>query len=368
MNIVTAPGADIAMAGFGNAGGTRQSGLGYKSSDGKWYACAQTDGGAVAFGATGVTLGAGWHFVDMKINASANPWTVDVSVDGTTLGQVTVGLASNNQDKLILGAFDPTTIPTWTGDIFFDDVLASNTLADYPFGDGYVNQFVSVSDGTHNVAGAADFKHGTAGTDITNATTDAWTLVADVPLPTGTPSTTDLISNIAPPNATDYVKVIIGPAPGISTPTTGPRAVEAIAAIHQAGTGTGNMEIRLDDNGTKDAIYSATTVAGTTAFKYVRKHYATAPSTGAAWTSALFNAIQVEFGSPAAVDANPDQYYDAMMFEGEFVQVAAPGRAPTRNRMRNWPSVVASWLRAWSGWLDPVWTVRKGSVRHESHL
>src|SRR6185369_9813564 len=93
----------------------------------------------------------------------------------------------------------------------------------------------------------------------------------------------DWINIVAPPNATDYVECIFGPASGIQIPIAGPRAVEIIAGIHQAGTGTGNMEIRINDNGTTNAMYSATTVAGVTSVAYKRKHYATAINGGGAW-------------------------------------------------------------------------------------
>lgn len=300
------------------------AGLRFNSADSKWYA---------AFGTTlsssGLTLTNAQHLVDFKIDVTNNPWTLDISIDGTAIPQLTNAVAGSN----LVNSLDFGSSTSNSYDIYFDDFVISLTGTDYPIGAGFVNHFVPTSDGTHNVAGAGDFKHGTAGTDITNSTTDAWTLVDDVPLPSGTPSTTDLIGLIAPPNATDYVEVVMGPASGISTPTVAPRAVEAIIAIHQAGTGTGNMEVRLNDNGTNNAIYSATTVAGTTGFTYKRKHYATAP-TGGAWTvtsgNGDFNNLKVRFGSPASVDANPDQYLDAVMIEAEFAPLAPTTKGDSR--------------------------------------
>jgi hypothetical protein len=214
-----------------------------------------------------------------------------------------------------------------TGDVYYDDVLVSHTGADYPLGPGAVGTFVPTSDGTHNVAGAADFRRTLTATDILNSTTDAYQLIDDVPLESG--SSVDWINMVAPPNATDYVECIFGAAPWTQVPIRAPRAVEIVAGIHQAGTGTGNMEIRINDNGTMDTFYTATTVAGSTSVAYKRKHYATAP-TGGAWTvvsgNGNFNNLRMRFGSPAAVDANPDQYLDCIMIEAEFAEAAPPQR------------------------------------------
>jgi hypothetical protein len=279
--------------------------------------------GAIS-GGSGVSVSTGiWYFVDFdfNVNTGGND-TCDVRVNGTSVGQAShTGLSATNAD-LFLGVRGITT-----ADIFYDDFIASETAADYPIGDGYVNHFVPTSDGTHNVAGANDFERGTLGTDILNSTTDAYLLIDEVPLDDTTPDTDDYINMIAPPNATDYVAGKFGPAPGISTPTVGPRAVECIIGIHQAGTGAGNMRIRLADiiAGLESDIYSATGIAGTTILTYKRAHFANALS-GAAWNitpgiADSFIEIQIRLGSPAAVDANPDQYLDCAMIEAEFAVI-----------------------------------------------
>jgi hypothetical protein len=141
---------------------------------------------------------------------------------------------------------------------------------------------------------------------------------------------TEWINMLAPINATDYVECIFGPAPGISTPTTAPRAVEVICGINQAGTGAGNMEIRLNDNGTTDVVYTATGVAGivvATGQQFKRKHYAAGPA--GAWViggggNGDFTDLRIRFGSPAALDVNPDQYFGCAMIEAEFAEGAPP--------------------------------------------
>lgn len=284
----------------------------FKVSDSKIYA----GYGAGTMGATGVAVTTGiWYRIDVKIKKDANPHLIDVQVDGVACGQASNASEAGSPSVIKLGSG-----ANFTGDIFLDDLVVSNTLADFPIGAGYVNHFVPTADGTHNVAGANDFERTLTGVDIVNATTDAYLLVDDVPLES---SPTDWIGMEAPPNATDYVECIFGAAPGISTPTNPPRAVEVIAGIHQLSTATGNMEIRMNDNGTTDAMYSATGVAGVTTIAYKRKHYASAIAGGGAWVigggvNGDFTDLRVRFGSPAALDVNPDQYFDCIMIEAEF--------------------------------------------------
>jgi hypothetical protein len=206
-------------------------------------------------------------------------------------------------------------------DVFFDDLLLGATGPDYPFGSGYTNHFVPTADGSHNVASTNDFERTLTGTDIDNATTTAYQLVDDVPLESG--ASVDWINMVAPPNATDYVECIFGPAPGIRIPTVPPRHVEVQAGIHQFGTGPGNMEIRIVDNGGANAMYSATAVAGVTTVAYKRVSYPNAVNGGGPWLiggggNGDFLDLRVRFGSPAALDVNPDQYFDCIMIEAEF--------------------------------------------------
>src|SRR3990172_6261819 len=129
-----------------------------------------------------------------------------------------------------------------TRDQFTDDVLVSQTLTDYPLGAGYVLSYIPNADGTHNVAGANDFERTLTGTDITNATTDAWQLIDERPLPT---TAVDFINGIGPPNSTDYVEWQYED----STAANAPRAVEGLIVYHDAsGAGTNNITVTLPED------------------------------------------------------------------------------------------------------------------------
>jgi hypothetical protein len=284
----------------------------FNQSDSKIYARVGSTSGA-----SGVTVTTGvWYRIDFDFNIqTAGNDVCDVQVDGSACGQATATGLSAGTGNLGLGSLTATTC-----DMFYDDVILSQTAGDYPLGAGYVNHFTPTSDGTHNIAGAADFQRTTTGTDILNATTTAFQLIDDVPLESG--SSVDWINMVAPPNATDYVECIFGPAPGVNTPTAAPRAVTPIAAQHQAGTGTGNTRIAISDNGTLGLIYNAT-AAGTTTIVYKWVDFSDPPSAASVWViggggNGDFTNLRVRFGSPGAVDANPDQYLDSIMVEAEF--------------------------------------------------
>jgi hypothetical protein len=285
----------------------------YNSSDGKIYAGTSP----IGLGATGVSVTTGqWYRLDVKINKTANPWLCDVQVNDTACGQASEAVGATDVTAFVIG-----TIVVATYSSNYDDICASVTAGDYPIGPGYVNHFVPTADGTHNVAGADDFERGNTGTDITNATTTAYQLVDDVPLPSAA-SATDNIQATAPPNATDYVECLFGPAPGISTPTTGPRCVDVVLGHHQAATQSGNIRVAVNDNGTINDVLNLT-AAGVTTIRYARKAYADPPSAASVWNAnndgsdGDFRDLRFRFYSS---DAAPDQRLDAIMIEAEFAE------------------------------------------------
>lgn len=294
------------------------SGAYFNSADNKIYAGRLTG----TLGASGFSVTTGvWYRLDVKVDLTNNPWLIDVSVDGTALGQVTNAVAGTNFTQVRVGPEANNN----TSDIFYDDIIVSNTSGDYPLGAGKVQHFVPTADGTHNVAGTGDFQRTLTGTDILNATTTAYQLVDDVPLDSG--AGTDYINMLAPPNDTDYVECIFGPAPGISTPTAGPRAVEVIGGDRQSATGQGSMQIRMNDNGTQNSFLQRVAAVGVTTIRFTRKHYATAIAGGGAWViggggNGDFTDLRVRFGSPSgSLDVNPDQYFTGIMIEAEFEEI-----------------------------------------------
>lgn len=259
------------------------------------------------------------YCVDVIINTTANPWTVSVQVNGVPTGDpaLSATAASTTASQIRVGIQSGIGVEVTT-DILFDDTVISTDAADYPIGPGYIDPYTVISDGTHNIAGAADFQRGNSGTDILNATTTAFQLIDDIPLPSGAVDEADNIRAVAPPNATDYTEHVFGPAPGISAPTVAPRAVEVILAHHQIATQSGQMVVELNDNGTIDTVFDTGAAAGVVTYRYANKHYAAGPAgpwvIGGGGNGDLTD-LRCRFRAP---DAAPDQCLDAIMIEAEF--------------------------------------------------
>ena len=283
------------------------TGLYFNSIDSKLYAGSSI----IALGATGVTVTTGVQYlIDLMIDISVNPRTIDAKVDGTSVGQATLATAASTATVQFKFAANVTAT---TFDVFYDDLWLSVTGADYPFGAGYILSYIPNADGTHNVAGANDFERTLTGTDITNATTDAYELVNDRPLES---AAGDFISAPAPPNSTDYVEI----AYENSAESVAPRSVEAIVGWHDAGgAGTHNFSVTLrDTNGSTTAdIMAAATRNNGTSLTSNRAHFATIPG-GTAWTLVAFNALVSRF---LVSDASPDPYIDGLMLEAEYAPV-----------------------------------------------
>lgn len=297
-------------------------GLWFDASESKFY-CGEA---SETYGASGFTVTTGqWYEIDLYINASATTWTIDAEIDGTALGQHSYAAGSTFPfSTWVFG----NQLASWTGDFFVEDALTADASSDYPLGAGHVNHFVPTADGTHNIAGAGDFQRGNTGTDILNATTTAFQLVDDVPLPAGTVDQADCIRCVAPANpTTDYVECIFGPAPGISTPTDGPRIVDIVLAHHEIAGQNGEMEVRLNDNGSFADIYNPGAIAGVTTYRYERAVFIDPPSAATAWhanndgSNGDFRDLRFRV---LGIDSAPDQCLDGILLEAEFLEVSTP--------------------------------------------
>ena len=307
----TLPNANVAIVTTGTSSASG-NGVYFVSSDGTL----RNGNGPSSVEASGASVTTGqWYRIDLLVNVSS------VAISSQING---VGIATRN--SLTAGtqtaiSFGNNTTSV-TADMFFDDILITQTAVDYPIGGGYVNQFVPTADGTHSGLTTSDFGRTLTGTDILNSTTDSYLLLDDVPMESG--SSVDWINMLAPV-ASSYVENIFGPASGISTPTVAPRIASFIIGIHAAGTGAYNGEWLLNDNGTTTAIFTASAVAGSTTVIYKTLTLTDPPSAASSWTlsgNGNFNNLRVRFGPTASVDANPDVYFDCAMVEAEFAEVA----------------------------------------------
>jgi len=293
----------------------------FKQSDSKIYA---SIGGTT--GATGVSVTTGqWYCVDFDFNIqTAGSDFCDVQVDGVACGQATATGLSAAQSAFTLGN---AGVSTATMDVFYDDLVLSNTSADYPIGPGKVLSFVPDADGTHTATTTTIVK-GTAaaptGGGNVAGSTDVFNWLNARPIGGGATGATRLV-NQQTTGATLYAEVDFEP----TTEVNPPRAVEVLVVDQQASTAVGDMHIKVNDNGTESVVLDRTNVAGVITDRYTTKQYATMVG-GGDWTLIRFNALKIRFGYSG--DANPDQYFRGTMIEAEFA--SSPARVPRLTTQR----------------------------------
>jgi hypothetical protein len=310
------PTADSYIAFISNGTASDVMGACFKNSDSKIYAA--SGAARPTFGASGVSVVANtWYLIDLHINQTSGAKTVDVKVNGTACGQKgTTGTSASAALQLGSGQF----VAAATSTMDYDDFILSSTLADYPIGAGSVYAFVPTADGTHNITTSGNFIRGSAGTAISNSTTDSYLLVDDQPLNDSAGVANDYITYVVDVGSgNEYVEHIFGPAPNSSTQTSPPRAVDLVFQHHQAANTTNASFIsKLYDAGTLDTIYTFSGLTSTNV-QQSRKFYANPPSGLGGWSLAgpgNFNDLRHRFGY--STDASPDVAMDAVMIEAEF--------------------------------------------------
>jgi hypothetical protein len=100
--------------------------------------------------ATSAPISAGtWYYADVRFNAGANPRTVDWRLNGVAQTQVSSAETASYIRQLRVGGYV-------SGDAYtanYDDLIVSETSADYPIGDGKILASRPDGLGTHNTAG-----------------------------------------------------------------------------------------------------------------------------------------------------------------------------------------------------------------------
>jgi hypothetical protein len=289
----------------------------FKQSDSKLYAAVDS-----TLGASGVSVTTDiWYRIDFdfNVNAAGND-ACDIKVDGTACGQaVAIGI-SGNPTNLWLGGLDSVT-----HDIYYDDIVLSNTAADYPIGAGKVLSFVPAADGAHTFttthAILATTGAPTTGGNITSATTTAFGYVNARPIGGGVADATRMWNQATAASA-EYAEVTIEQ----TTETNPPRAVEVLCIAREASTTGCNSTFKVNDNGTEATVYAMTSPAGNSD-EFKTKQFATMPADSAAWTLARFKGLKLRFGYSS--DATPDVYCRGWMVEAEFA-VAAVAAIPNK--------------------------------------
>lgn len=239
---------------------------------------------------------AAWHRIDMKIDVSADPWTVTWKIDGTDM--TTVQWSTGAQAVRFL-RFGTEGSETRTDQ--FDDLVVSVTSGDYPLGDHDVLYGIPNADGTHNAG--TNVMERPSGVDI-DAVTTAWTELVDWPT-SGTG--TDHVQQSAI-GASNYAEVTFADQPAGKTIW----GVEGIAALWASGVNANNGTTRILDgsSNTLTDIYSGD--MSETSVHY-RRAIITAP--GGGWDGAGYQGVKARIGFSTDVT-------DIPRWEGLMLQYA----------------------------------------------
>lgn len=290
-------------------GGTTTAaiGLSFKQSTSKLHCAGGGTAGVV--GATGVTITTGqWYRIDLKIDQTPSAKTADGFVDGSPMSQGTNSSASAGTAP----QFSSNSVAI-TANFNIDDYIGCDGSTNYPVGAHTVEAFVPTADGTHAISLANEFERTATGTDITNGSTDAYQLVDELPIG----GTADYINMNTTAPSTDYVEIIFGPAPGVSSPLVAPSGMEVIATWSGAAATNSNRKLTLVDNATLDDVVNVTSAQGTTAIN-TRKVYM-APPSGGSWVlsggNGNFNNLRMRFSSTSPVVR---QRWQATLIEAIF--------------------------------------------------
>lgn len=188
------PSTDYEFMIFLNANGNGT--VKYDNATGRFavFAGAEAD---TAFGPSSLSADT-WYLVDAEYDCSTGTATLLARIDGDS---GTEGTSQSTQTSANVTQARLGTANTRTVDVNMDDWVISVTDGDYPLGEHEVHGLFPASDGSHNITAADIFEYSATGTDITNSSTDAYTLIDDAPMDT---SFTDYINNVGN-GSTQYV-------------------------------------------------------------------------------------------------------------------------------------------------------------------
>jgi hypothetical protein len=302
----TAPSAAVRILRFPVAAGSGPT-IYFDPADSKIYPYISTAG--VKSAALTVDT---WYRIDWKADVSTGTSTLDVQLDGAAITQKTLVQTATTFSGLYVGFIDAVT-----GEVFYDDLIASSTTGDYPIGAHAVVGLRPNADGTHN--NAANIMEDSAGNDIDGSTYYAYDKLDESPW-------------ITTANA-DYVRqtaVGTGNYCEIQFEDTAQATILGAMALLQYAAATATActgaTIIRDSNAQVTNLYGTTAtpadMSETTAF--YKSVVVALPSGG--WTTAHVNALRCRFGY--SDDAAPDPYWLAVMLEVAYSTGGSPYTMP----------------------------------------
>jgi hypothetical protein len=279
-------------------GGTIDCALKFRNSDDRLILSNHTSGEVVA----GPVIAADtWYWIDGRLTVSANPFTCDWAVDGVAQTQWTGAAAATTITSIHLGWRSNAQTLT----VRYDDLIFGVTSGDYPFGPHSVERLLPTSDGTHNTVGANQIEQSATGTDITDATTDAFSLIDDAPLDV---AVTDYINDVGT-SATAYVEILFEDLPAGSDVPVDVKGYQVDRDSTATGTSAAHSGLLLaDDTAVTPDLRLSSDDPGTTIT--TRKKMLARPTGD--WDRTKVNGLKARLGFG---DGAPDVFFASLMLE-----------------------------------------------------
>ena len=230
-----------------------------------------------------------WYSIDIKANASATPLTASWQIDGVNQPDASSSAAATGFGYLVFGSSISET-STYTG--YYDDILYSKTMADYPIGDVRIQALRPSGAGSH--LNPASFRNN----DDTAIDANSWMRLDDDLF-----GGTDYVKQVAA-GTSDYLEF------GFQDATeTCILAVQAYAGMGSLGSQGNTFKSSIFDGATERVIYSGGSPCGNCTLP----KNAVVPAASAPWTQSAVNGLIARIGYGTA--ASPQPYWSALMLE-----------------------------------------------------
>lgn len=301
----SAPTNDVQIGPWGGVLLGQLAGFVYRVADGKLYVTNGANFAGLTDAASGVDLPIGKRFIlDIEIDQRANPRIYNGWIDGVAMAGRTSATAAANVNVQGWGS-GLTTSATFS--YLMGGLAQSITPGDAPIGEGFVKYYLPDADGTHNLGAAGNIQDA-GGTDINAASNPAFGDLDELP-------------DALDANHVDF-KTDTGGGTYIeldfpnSVEPIAPLSVDATVYYRGAAANAYAGQWRTSADAFAGSDNNALSPATGTTQRCMREAYPTTPGTGAAWTTALFNAFKLRFGF--GTDVTPDIRFNATVIEAFF--------------------------------------------------
>lgn len=274
--------------------------------------------GGTSFTSSGVSIVASRTygievFVDWNTGTTH---TLKVRLNGVEIINATGGASTVTAAQPVIGS-----AAVIAQQIDITDIVTYNDVGQYGLmSDWRVYGVEPTSDGTHSMT-ANDFQDASAN-NLSNSTTGSWDWVNDAP--SAAPTVVDFVQQVVL-RTTSYMEWVLNTATIPATSGT-PVLVCLAAAMHPVASANANsVAFRLNSGGNVSTEAAIDTSVASNTLEYRKHHYTTEPTSGAAWTLAMVQALRARFGYSG--DATPPPALDSIM---AFVVVptSQPARKP----------------------------------------